>query len=243
MIKIKNSENLYPTIFKEHLILCLSKSSYKEDIIIEDVDDLTLLTSIIKINGYTINKVLKEIFCDYEEIPFKVSKVKMLYYTNTYQKYEVELTINLNNYNWSMKIYVTSGLNLKGKNEIIYLPKLKKKVTLKYLTKEEHIAKMFYQIMESITDSIDILDTFYILYYSKMDEELFLSILENIYSSTKVKLNINEQINKINSLTENKLFRNKWCRRTLKRENVKINFSDIQFCLKSILTKLKERVV
>ena len=60
MIKIKNSENLYPTIFKEHLLLCLLKSSYKEDIIIEDVENITLLTSIIKLNGYTINKFLKE---------------------------------------------------------------------------------------------------------------------------------------------------------------------------------------
>ena len=74
MIKIKNSENLYPTIFKEHLLLCLLKSSYKEDIIIEDVENITLLTSIIKLNSYTINKFLKEIFNNYKELSFKISK-------------------------------------------------------------------------------------------------------------------------------------------------------------------------
>lgn len=243
MIKIKNSENLYPTIFKEHLLLCLLKSSYKEDIIIEDVENITLLTSIIKLNGYTINKFLKEIFNNYKELSFKISNVNMLYYTNTYQKYEVLLSIKFNDYNWTMKINVESGLNLKGKDETFHLPKLKKRIILKYLTKEEKLAKMFFQIIENILASIDILDKFYTLYYSKIDDELFLSILENIYSSTKEKLNINEQIKKINNFKENKIFRSKWHRYTLKKTDIKFNLNDIQFCLINILAKLKERVV
>ena len=102
---------------------------------------------------------------------------------------------------------------------------------------------MFFQIIENILASIDILDKFYTLYYSKIDDELFLSILENIYSSTKEKLNINEQIKKINNLKENKIFRSKWHRYTLKKTDIKFNLNDIQFCLKNILAKFKERVV
>lgn len=243
MIRITNTKNIYPTIFKEHLILCLSKSSYKEDIIIEDVENISLSTSIIKLNSYTINKFLKEIFSVYEDLYFKVSSINMLYYTTKYQKYEVELAIKFNNYNWIMKIYVTSGLNLKGKNTTFYLPKLKKKVVLKCLTTEECLAKMFYQIMGNILVNINILYDFYILYYTKIDEDTFLSILESIYSTTKEKIKIKEQIKKINNLTENKIFCSKWRRFVLKRTDIKINFSDIQFCLKNILAKLIERVV
>ena len=88
-----------------------------------------------------------------------------------------------------------------------------------------------------------VLSFFIIIFISKIDEEIFLSILENIYSSTKEKLNINEQIKKINNLKENKIFRSKWHRYTLKKTDIKFNLNDIQFCLKNILAKLKERVV
>lgn len=239
MIRIINNDNKYPTIFKEHLLYSIFNSSYKDYIIIEDINNLTISSNLIKLNTYNINKFLKELFLNYEKISFKINSIKLIYHTKINQKYEVELITN----SWLMKIYITSNPNLTGQDEVIHLPKLKKKINLKCLSKEEKLAKMFYQIVNETYESIEILYDFYKLYYTKINDETFLIALEKIYASTNEKLKIKTQKEKINELKTNRYLYNKWIRFALKRTDVKINLSDVQHCLNEVITKLKERVV
>lgn len=244
MKRIIYNDNLYPTIFKEHLLLKIANSSYKDNIFIEDVKNLTISSNLIMLNTYTINRFFKELLKnDNDDINFKVNKINMIYHTKTIQKYKVELLININNTNWFMNVFIESFINLTGQNELIHLPKLKKRLPFKCLTNEEKLAKMFYQIINETYETFEIFYDFYSLYYSKIEEESFLIALEKIYTYTNEKIKIKTQQEKVDSLRNNKFLYSRWNRLKQKRTDIKINLVDIQYCLNDVLTKLKERVI
>ena len=145
-----SSKSFYPGILKEYLIESISKSRFKEKIVYEDLDNLSICIKGLCVTAYNVNKIFKEIFRYYEDIEFIVSEIKVYYQKNDYQEYLLKVCTNYKGAKWTIPIKVIGGFQdfPEGEEEIVYLPNSKDFIHILELKESEKIAYAFYKIME-----------------------------------------------------------------------------------------------
>ena len=242
MKKIKNStKSFYPTVLKEYLIDSISKSRFKNKIVYEDLTNLKIYLKEIYVNTFNVNKLFKEVFRHYKEIPFKILDIQIFYQESFYQEYLIKIETTYKNVKWIIPIKVIGGFSKFpiGVKEEVYLRKFKRKQEIEEITKSEKIAFSFYKIVKNILVNNELLLNFYILYIKRIPQKIILKSIINLYESKKEKINLEQISNKIENLKYNKKAKYNW-NIYIKKEQLKINYNEIIYALELILKNLRK---
>lgn len=242
MKKIKNStKSFYPTVLKEYLIDSISKSRFKNKVVYEDLTNLKIYLKEIYVNTFNVNKLFKEVFRHYKEIPFKILDIQIFYQESFYQEYLVKIETTYKNVRWIVPIKVIGGFYKfpSGVKEIVYLPKFKRKQAIEVITKFDKLAYIFYKIIKNILINNELLLEFYILSNKRISKKNILKSITNLYESKKEKINLEQMNNKIANLKYNKKLKYNWST-FMKKEELKISYNDILCALELILINLRK---
>lgn len=237
-----SSKSFYPGILKEYLIESISKSRFKEKIVYEDLDNLSICIKGLCVTAYNVNKIFKEIFRDYEDIEFIVSEIKVYYQKNDYQEYLLKVCTNYKGAKWTIPIKVIGGFQdfPEGEEEIVYLPNSKDFIHILELKESEKIAYAFYKIMENILFTNDILLKYYNLYYHrKINKKKIVNEIVKLYENKNDTIKIPSMKNRIKLLKNNKAYEESWNNYRM-RENVFIEYEDIIYFIHSIYLALRK---
>lgn len=233
-----------PSIFKEYFLEATNESGYKNKVVYKDLDNLSLNLSCIKVNMYSVNIFLSNVFKHYKKVKFNVLQVRKIYHVKDYQLYHAKISINYKGSMWIMDLNVGNTLsNFPNKRKEIYLlPNLKRKVEIYTYSKEEKIADLFYQITNNLNVNAIDLYNLYLLYYSKINTSDLGMALENLYKNLFDNIDCDFINSKINSLSANKKQKGKWLLFKHVNSDIKIEYEDVICCLYLILLKLKGKM-
>ncbi len=242
MKKIKSStKSFYPTILKEYLIDSISKSRFKNKIIYEDLENLSIYLKEICVNTFNINKMFKEIFRHYREITFKILDIKSFYQETFYQEYLVKIETTYKSAKWVIPIKVIKGFSNfpNGSSEIVYLSKFKRKQSIEEVTKIEKLVFNFYKIINNILVNNELLLNFYKLYIENITKKKISSMVKKLYESKKEEINFEQIDNNFKNLKINKKLKYNWDL-YMKKEKLEIQYNDILYAIELILKNLRK---
>ncbi len=242
MKRIRSStKSFYPIILKEYLIDSISKSRFKNKIIYEDLENLSIYLKEMCVNTFNINKMFKEIFRHYKEITFKILDIKSFYQETFYQEYLVKIETTYKSAKWIIPIKVIKGFfNFpNGSSEIVYLSKFKRKQSIKEVTKIEKLVFDFYKIINNILVNNELLLNFYKLYIENITKKKISLTIKKFYESKKEEINFEQIDNNFKNLKINKKLKYNWDN-YMKKEKLKIQYNDILCAIELILKKLRK---
>ena len=237
------SNCVYPSIFKEYFLEAINESGYKNKAVYKDLDNLSLNLSCIKVNMYSVNIFLSNVFRHYKKVKFNVLQVRKIYHVKDYQLYHAKISINYKGSMWLMDLSVGNTLsNFPNKRKEIYLlPNLKRKVEIHTYSNEEKIADLFYRITINLNANAIDLYNLYLMYYGKINISDLGLALEHLYKSISYKIDYDSIDAKIKSLSANRKQKEKWLLFKYINSSIMIEYEDIICCLYLLLLKLKER--
>lgn len=242
MKKIKSStKSFYPLLIKEYLIDSISKSRFKNEIIYEDLENLSIYLKEICVNTFNINKMFKEIFRHYREITFKILDIKSFYQETFYQEYLVKIETTYKSAKWVIPIKVIKGFSNfpNGSSEIVYLSKFKRKQSIEEVTKIEKLVFNFYKIINNILVNNELLLNFYKLYIENITKKKISSMVKKLYESKKEEINFEQIDNNFKNLKINKKLKYNWDL-YMKKEKLEIQYNDILCAIELILKNLRK---
>lgn len=235
MKRIRSStKSFYPMILKEYLIDSISKSRFKNEIIYEDLENLSIYLKEICVNTFNINKMFKEIFRHYREITFKILDIKSFYQETFYQEYLVKIETTYKSAKWVIPIKVPNG-----SSEIVYLSKFKRKQSIEEVTKIEKLVFNFYKIINNILVNNELLLNFYKLYIENITKKKISSMVKKLYESKKEEINFEQIDNNFKNLKINKKLKYNWDL-YMKKEKLEIQYNDILCAIELILKNLRK---
>ena len=242
MKKIKSStKSFYLTILKEYLIDSISKSRFKNKIIYEDLENLSIYLKEICVNTFNINKMFKEIFRHYKEITFKILDIKSFYHETFYQEYLVKIETTYKSAKWVIPIKVIKGFSKfpNGSSEIVYLSKFKRKQSIEEVTKIEKLVFNFYKIISNILVNNELLLNFYKLYIENIIKKKISLMVKKLYESKNEEINFEQIDNNFKNLKINKKLKYNWDL-FMKKEKLEIQYNDILCAIELILKNLRK---
>lgn len=238
------SNCVYPSIFKDYFLEAINESGYQNRVVYKDLDNLSLNLKDIKVNMYSVNIFLTNIFKHYKKVRFNVLQVKKIYHVKESQLYNAKISISYKGSMWLMELNVGNTLSLFPvfKKKRYTLPILKKAIDIYMYSKEEQITDLYYRIINNLNANAIDLYNLYLLYYSKINESDLGIALENLFLSLNECIDCTDINKKINLLTFNKKLRDKWVIFKYMNNNISVDYEDIMSLLYLILLKLKERI-
>lgn len=242
MKRIRSStKSFYPMILKEYLIDSISKSRFKNKIIYEDLENLSIYLKEMCVNTFNINKMFKEIFRHYKEITFKILDIKIFYQESFYHEYLVKIETTYKSVKWIIPIKVIKGFSKfpNGSPEIVYLSKFKRKQSIEEVTKIEKLVFNFYKIINNILVNNELLLNFYKLYIESIPKKKISLMVKKLYESKKEEINFEQIDNNFKNLKSNKKLKYNWDN-YMKKEKKEIQYNDILCALELILKKLRK---
>lgn len=242
MKRIRSStKSFYPIILKEYLIDSISKSRFKNKIIYEDLENLSIYLKEMCVNTFNINKMFKEIFRHYKEITFKILDIKSFYQETFYQEYLVKIETTYKSAKWVIPIKVIKGFSNfpNGSSEIVYLSKFKRKQSIEKVTKIEKLVFDFYKIINNILVNNELLLNFYKLYIENITKKKISLMVKKLYESQKEEINFEQIDNNFKNLKITKKLKYNWDN-YMKKENLEIQYNDILCAIELILKKLRK---
>lgn len=242
MKKIKSStKSFYPMIIKEYLIDSISKSRFKNEIIYEDLENLSIYLKEICVNTFNINKMFKEIFRHYREITFKILDIKIFYQETFYQEYLVKIETTYKSAKWVIPIKVIKGFSKfpNGSSEIVYLSKFKRKQSIEEVTKIEKLVFNFYKIINNILVNNELLLNFYKLYIENITKKKISLMVKKLYESKNEEINFEQIDNNFKNLKINKKLKYNWDL-YMKKEKLEIQYNDILCAIELIFKNLRK---
>lgn len=242
MKRIRSStKSFYPIILKEYLIDSISKSRFKNKIIYEDLENLSIYLKEMCVNTFNINKMFKEIFRHYKEITFKILDIKSFYQETFYQEYLVKIETTYKSAKWIIPIKVIKGFSKfpNGSSEIVYLSKFKRKQSIEEVTKIEKLVFDFYKIINNILVNNELLLNFYKLYIENITKKKISLTIKKFYESKKEEINFEQIDNNFKNLKSNQKIKYNWVL-YMKKENLEIQYNDILCAIELILKKLRK---
>lgn len=242
MKRIRSStKSFYPIILKEYLIDSISKSRFKNKIIYEDLENLSIYLKEMCVNTFNINKMFKEIFRHYKEITFKILDIKNFYQETFYQEYLVKIETTYKSAKWVIPIKVIKGFSNfpNGSSEIVYLSKFKRKQSIEKVTKIEKLVFDFYKIINNILVNNELLLNFYKLYIENITKKKISLTIKKFYESKKEEINFEQIDNNFKNLKSNQKIKYNWVL-YMKKENLEIQYNDILCAIELILKKLRK---
>lgn len=238
------SNCVYPSIFKDYFLEAINDSGYKNNVVYKDLDNLSLCLSSVKVNMYSVNIFLSNVFRHYKKVKFNVLQVKKIYHVKDYQLYHAKISISYKGSMWLMDLNVGNALSKfpAKKRENYLLPSLKRKIEISTYSNEEKIADLFYRITNNLsTNAIDLYNL-YLLYYGNINISDLGLALEYLYKSIFNYVDTDNINVKIKSLSTNRKQKEKWILFKYMNSSIMIEYEDIICCLYLILLKLKERL-
>ena len=238
------SNCVYPSIFKDYFLEAISESGYKNNVVFKDLDNLSLNLNNIKVNMYSVNIFLSNVFRHYKKVKFNVLQVRKIYHVKDYQLYHAKVSISYKGSMWLMDLSVGNTFsNFPAKRRKLYLlPNLKRRVEIFTYSTEEKIADLFYQITNNLNANAIDLYSLYLMYYGDINVNDLGLALERLYKSMFANIDCDSINTKIKILSANKKQKEKWILFKYMNSSIMIEYEDIICCLYLILLKLEERV-
>ena len=238
-----SSKSFYPGVLKEYFIDSIIKSRFKDKVVYDDLDNLTICIKGFCITMFNVNMFFKEIFRHYKLINFKVQEISILYHDNSYQEYLVKVGTTYKNVKWVLPIRIIGGFLYfpMGKQRKVYLSKFKNKVLINEITNVEKLTFAFYKIINNILVNNELLLKYYILFNKRISRKLMIETTMDFYQVKEESINMEKIKNRIKILKSDKRLRKSW--HIYKEKNdVKTGYDDIRCAIELLWVSLRKVV-